>query len=102
MKHSRIFLIIAILGFVFSISAQEKPPAETLEEKALALVDEIALEIPQLESKGNQIAASTLLIDLLWKRDEKRARELARKTAAKISSELSPTIGKDEQLRSFL
>lgn len=109
MKHLRLFLFIALLSFVISIPAQENPPAETpvktrseLEEKASALVDEILLEIPQLESKENQITAATLMIDLLWNRDENRARELALKTAAKINSALSPVFEKDEQLRAFL
>ena len=109
MKRPRLFLLIALIGFIFSISAQENPLSETpvknrteFEEKASALVDEILLEIPQLESKENQITATTLMIDLLWKRDEKRARELALETAAKIRSALSPVFEKDEQLRAFL
>lgn len=106
MKHSKVFLIAVLLGFIFSIPAQETSPAVTpddsraaLEQKAAALVEEILLEIPQLESKESQVTISTLLIDLLWKTDEKRARALALETSAKIRSELSPVPEKDEQPR---
>ncbi|HEY8562087.1 MAG TPA: hypothetical protein VIL74_17065 [Pyrinomonadaceae bacterium] len=102
-------LMIALAGFVLSISAQENSPVRTpdepgaaLENQAAALIDEILLEIPQLESKENQIAAATLAIDLIWQRDEQRARALARETAAKIRSELVPILEKDELLRAYL
>lgn len=98
MKHSFLFLIITIGTFIFSISAQEKSssdikdkPRPELEEKAKGIIEEVLLELPQLESKENQLIFSTMIIDLIWLKDEKQARQMAQETAEKFRAEFSPT-----------
>jgi hypothetical protein len=108
MKKSVLVLWIGLGAFIFSTSAQEKTssdvnyrPSAALGEKARELLEEVLLELPALESKENQIVASTILIDLIWRQDEKRARQLARETAAKIRSVLAPASEKTEEAPDF-
>jgi hypothetical protein len=87
---------LAVLFFTLSIGAQEIAEAKsksTSEQKVSALIEDILLETPLLESKENRITLSTLMVDLLWSRDEKRARQLAVETADLLRLELAP---KDE------
>ncbi len=77
---------------------KDKTPLE-LEKKAAALAEEALLELSLLESAENQIVVLILATDLFWTRDEKRARQTAQETAAKIRAALVPTLENDEAAR---
>ena len=109
MKQFTLVCIFALSALLFPAAAQENsasPPKDKarleLEQKTVALAEEALLEIPALESQENQIVVLTLAVDLFWSRDEKRARQLARETAAKIRVVLAPALEKDEEIRSHL
>ncbi|MDQ3181496.1 MAG: hypothetical protein M3Q33_13375 [Acidobacteriota bacterium] len=109
MKLLCLAVFFAFSSFIFPITAQEKPISEAadkvrleLKQKAFALAEEVLLETPTLDSKENQIVILTLATDLFWSSDEKRARQLAQETAAKIRSELVPLLEKEEEIRSHL
>jgi hypothetical protein len=55
---------------------EQKRAKEEIEKKAFALVDELVKEVSSLRLADNRIMAQATLGDLLWKRDEKRARAL--------------------------
>jgi hypothetical protein len=55
---------------------EDKKAREEMEKKALALVDEIIKELQSLRLPENRIRVQSRLGDLLWKRDERRARLL--------------------------
>lgn len=82
------FLISNVFGQDNTDINSEKPPVDN--QKINALFNEILLETPLLKSKENQILILTHVIDLLWMRDEKKARQLTRETADKLRSELDP------------
>ncbi len=101
-----LFLIITIGTFIFSISAQEKSssdlkdkPRPELEEKAKGIIEEVLLELPQLESKENQLIISIMVIELIWLKDERQARQMAQETAEKLRAEFSPTVENQEAVR---
>ena len=109
MKLAGLFLTVVFLVFTVAVSAQEEMSVKTedklrseLEQKAKNLTEEVLLEIPQLESNESRIILSTLVIDLLWSEDEKRARQIARETAVKLRAELSPTLEKEPDIRGYL
>ena len=95
MHIKRLFysLIIAFLvsNFIF---AQEGAPTESQaekdkaqqekEKKAVALVENIAGQISLLKNPDNRALSLASVADLLWKRDEKRARQLFRQSADEI------------------
>src|SRR5262245_60678867 len=57
---------------------EEKKAAEELEKKALALIDELAGEAMSLRRAENRVYVLTVVSDLLWARDEERARAFVR------------------------
>ncbi len=86
---------VILLTFLFSSFGQENPKDRSraeLEQKAIELADEALLEISSLDSAENRIFLQILAVDLLWKRDEKRARQIARETAEKIHAVLVPPL----------
>lgn len=57
---------------------EEKKAAKELEKKALALIDELAGEAMSLRRAENRVYVLTVMSDLLWERDEERARAFVR------------------------
>lgn len=57
---------------------EEKKAAKELEKKALALIDEVVAEAMSLSLAMNRVHVLTVASDLLWPRDEERARALVR------------------------
>ncbi|HYP01601.1 MAG TPA: hypothetical protein VER76_15530 [Pyrinomonadaceae bacterium] len=66
----------------------KEPTAEQLEleRKALALLDEIIGETPTLKLVENRIRIQTVAAEILWPRDEARARELFNTAAADLAA----------------
>jgi hypothetical protein len=59
----------------------DEKPAPAIEKKAFDLLETISEQVANLHSPSNRIRAECVIADLLWIRDEKRARALF-KTAA--------------------
>ena len=70
---------------------EEKKIREERHKKALALIDEIVEETRAFKLPENRIRVEMTLTDLLWSRDEKRARSLFKEAAATLG-ELSLAI----------
>lgn len=83
-------IVILVSGFVFaqdsptdSQAEKDKAQAEK-EKKAVALIEDIAGQISFLKNPDNRALTLASVADLLWKRDEKRARQLFRQSADEI------------------
>ncbi len=63
---------------------EEKKAAKELERKAMALIDEIGAEAMSLRLAENRIHILTSASDVLWARDEERARSLVRRAMDQI------------------
>src|SRR5262245_62974594 len=57
---------------------EEKKAAKELEKKALALIDDMVAEAASLRLAENRVTILTGASDILWARDEERARALVR------------------------
>jgi hypothetical protein len=73
-----VFCLLALPSFA---AAQEAAPSNTedanaAEKQGMELLDTIAAGIPSLRSSGNRIYLMSAVADLLWNKDEKRARGL--------------------------
>jgi hypothetical protein len=72
-------------------TAGEQPPKldpET-EKKALDLVETLAEQVLNLRSSANRIRAEVQVADLLWARDEKRARTLFTAAVSQLTTQIS-------------
>ena len=109
MKQLYLLAVFVILNLIFSstvkgysfLLVKNKTQLE-LEKKAVAIAEEALLELSSLESSENQIVVLTLAADVFWTRDEKRARQMAQETAAKIRAALNPTLENNEAVRAYL
>lgn len=82
--------VVLVSGFVFaqdsptdSNAEKEKAKAEK-EKKAVAMIEEISGQVSLLKNTDNRALVLASVADLLWKRDEKRARQLFRQSADEI------------------
>ena len=82
-NSSILLLLISIAGVAQSPPAsqqkkdtEEVEKKEAVEKKALLMVDEIIKEIASLKLPDNRIRLLALTADVLWEKDEKRARVL--------------------------
>jgi hypothetical protein len=65
-------------------SEEKKQAAEELEKNALALIDELVAEAMTLRLAENRVYVLTVMSDVLWARDEGRARALVRKAMDQV------------------
>ena len=94
MKLTRLaFLFILLSIFCFSIAAQTSPTesqtekekaAKELEKNALDLLEQAVNEAGGLKLPENRALVFTMAADLLWKKDQKRARTLFGNAAGEI------------------
>lgn len=97
MGLSRLVCAIALFSLLLaSMSAQSSAPArgpaseavhqsrEANERKAAALLEEVVLEGRELRLAENRIRVLSTLADLLWPRDESRARALFREVTGEL------------------
>lgn len=98
---------LSILLLLISITATAQSPSadqqkkdreavekkEAIEKKALVLVDEIIKEITSLKLPDNRIRMLALTADVLWEKDEKRARALFKQAINEFAviTETGPT-----------
>lgn len=66
-------------------AAEQKKASEERHKKALALIDEIVKDTESLKLPENRIRIDLVLIELLWSRDEKRARAFFKQATASLS-----------------
>ena len=74
-------------------SAPAPSPSPTIdpatEKKALDLLESISEQSAKFQSATNRIRASAAIADLLWRRDEKRARALFSAAAAQLATHIA-------------
>jgi hypothetical protein len=86
-----VFCLLALPSFA---AAQEAAPsntedANTAEKQGMELLDTIAAGIPSLRSSGNRIYLMSAVADLLWNKDEKRARSLFEMVKQEMASAIA-------------
>jgi hypothetical protein len=67
---------------------EEKKAAKELEKKALALIDEMVAEAASLRLAENRVHILTGASELLWERDEERARAIAREAINQVVAQM--------------
>jgi hypothetical protein len=98
---SAVYTAVIVVSLASSLSAQqpappqepkqteeEKKAAKKLEKKALALVDELVAEAASLRLAENRVHILTGASELLWERDEERARALAREAMDQVVAQM--------------
>src|SRR5262245_63050327 len=79
-------------------STQEKLEArKELEEKAFALLEEVIVQSSTLRQVDNRITIQASAADLIWKRDEKRARALFKAASASLAEVMATMDQSDPQ-----
>ena len=71
-----ILLLSSVMAQPQPLSAEQKKQQEERAKKALILLDEVLIEAQALKSLENKIYVQINAAELLWKKDEKRARTL--------------------------
>nr|MBA3713453.1 hypothetical protein [Pyrinomonadaceae bacterium] len=98
---SALTLALTILSAIPPTAAQQSPPPDQtassssatetaeaqkeLEKQAVALLDEVATEAQTLKLMGNRVRLQMMIVDLLWPRDEERARALFKQLTADLA-----------------
>lgn len=94
MNFKRLFYSLATVVLVSNlIFAQDSPTDSNVEKekanaekekKAVAIIEDISGQVSLLKNPDNRALTLASVADLLWKRDEKRARQLFRQSADEI------------------
>ena len=83
-----------------SQTAEEKEAArKELEKKAVEMLDGLIIDARALRVPENRVRVLTSAADLLWPRDEKRARALFRDVAAALNEAAAANKSGDEEKR---
>lgn len=94
---SALFLLISCLGQAQIVSVPTAlPPAPppvkvdpATEKKALDLIESLSEQVGNLHSPSNRLRAQCTVADLLWSRDEKRARSLFSAAIAQLAGKIA-------------
>lgn len=78
--------------------AREGKPDPGIEQKALTLLKAISDQVTNLRSATNRVRAECVVADLLWARDEKRARALFKAAAEDLKSRIADLDYSDHQV----
>ena len=94
MKISRLIILMCVALSLFSFNFAQTSPTESkeekekaqkeLEKKAVALLEQVVSEAALLKLPDNRALLFASAGDVMWKRDEKRARQLFRQSAQEI------------------
>lgn len=97
----KLFCVLLLLAVpVFSQEAGEKEKSRLeLETKAVALVEQAISDSSVLKLPENRVFILAAAIDLLWKNDEKRAREIARTVADELQAMIQPVYDDEKTAR---
>lgn len=114
-KRLRLAAALLALAFTQAPSAQEVPPGQNeqpsqtaeekeaarkeLERKAVEMLDGLIIDARALRIPENRVRVLTSAADLLWPRDEKRARALFRDAAAAVNEAAGVNKSGDEEKR---
>lgn len=82
---------------IFQTNSQETKPNPELEQKAMALLEKIVEQSQNLRLAENRIYLKTVTADILWTRNEKRARAIYEGMAEEFISALSDIEANDER-----
>lgn len=100
--------ILLVSNFIFAQtvpteSAEEKEKAQKeREQKAIDLMEEIAGEVSLLKFSDNRALVLASVADMLWKRDEKRARQLFRQAGDEVvATNNAPSENTNSQMIGF-
>ncbi|HYJ86737.1 MAG TPA: hypothetical protein VEW46_11820 [Pyrinomonadaceae bacterium] len=98
-----VFLCLLLAAPILAAAQEQTPPApehRQLEEtQAFEMLESIAESIPALRSSDNRIFLTTVVADLLWSRDEKRARSMFETLTKEMSAAIASLDPSDQ--RSF-
>lgn len=98
-----VVLLFLLSGVVLAQEPENKeealPPA--IEKKSLDLLDSIAARIPTLHNPDNRISVSCTVADLLWSRNEKRARTLFENVTRDEAALIASIDMNDDQIYNF-
>ena len=79
-------------------TTQEQQEAQkALEQKAFALIEEIITQAPTLKLAENRVNIQATAADLIWKRDEKRARVIFKQATASLAQAMTAMDPSDPQ-----
>jgi hypothetical protein len=83
--YFRTLVISLLINALTFAQAQQPTPAQLkaqaeLEKKSFALLEEVLADSANLKLPENKLYVNFMLVDLLWKKDEKRARALYKKS----------------------
>ncbi|MFN7944846.1 MAG: hypothetical protein U0Z53_05805 [Blastocatellia bacterium] len=100
-----VLTLSGVLALAQSPAANSSPPGapqkeqqQAREKNALALLDDLLAEISLLRLPENRVSIQMAAADLLWKRDETRARQLYREATASLSEILAAaTVQNDDE-----
>lgn len=85
-----IIILVSNLIFAQDLPTESQPEKDKAqaekEKKAVALIEDITGQISFLKNPDNRALTLASVADLLWKRDEKRARQLFRQSADEIAA----------------
>ncbi len=88
-----LFLCLLLAAPTLALAQEQKPPAPENprpgETQAFEMLESIAESIPALRSSDNRIFLTTAVADLLWARDEKRARTMFETLTKEVSTVLA-------------
>ena len=110
MKNPKLFsIILTVFAFTTLIFAQTSPTESNeekekarleSEKKAVALLEQVVGEIGLLKFPDNRALVLASAADLMWQRDEKRARQLFRQAADEIVQ--ANNMPKDDSMPGFI
>lgn len=110
MKNPKLLcLFLLIFAFTNSIFAQSSPTEskeekekaqKEAEKKAVALLEQVVNETALLKMPDNRALIAASAGDLMWQRDEKRARQLFRQAASEITQ--ANNLPKDDSMPGFM
>jgi len=94
-----VFCLLALpsLAAAQEAAARNTEDANAAEKQGLELLDTIAEGIPSLRSSGNRVYLMSAVADLLWNKDEKRARGLFEMVKQEIAAALATIDPGDQQ-----
>jgi hypothetical protein len=96
-----LFLCLLLAAPTLAVAQEQTPPApenQKLDEtQAFEMLESIAEGIPGLRSSDNRIFLTTVVADLFWSRDEKRARSMFETLTKEVSAVIASLDPSDQR-----
>ena len=105
--RSQLLILCLLFAFPFRALAQEQTPPspeneQPGERQAFEMLESIAESIPALRSSDNRIFLTAAVADLLWSRDEKRARSLFGTLSEEVSTAIASLDTSDQRSHNIM